>query len=161
MWKLMAADWHIWVAESRRRIWQPSRSGNPRREACRAHITHLPRQHKETASNRESAALQSQRQRESLTLRQEDRRRGGRDGSVRRERGGDPARLSWSYWRSIDFGTSASPFVNYTALNELARSAAETRGEWTAELCVLTPTLSPPVRPACWSTSQPLCASPW
>lgn len=64
MWKLMAADWHIWVAESRRRIWQPSRSGNPRGEACRVHIT---RQHKETASNRESAAIsapQSRRQRE-------------------------------------------------------------------------------------------------
>lgn len=40
MWKLIAADWHFWVAESWRRIWQPIRSGNPRREACRN--THHP-----------------------------------------------------------------------------------------------------------------------
>lgn len=40
MWKLIAADWHFWVAGRRRRIWQPIRSGNPRREACRN--THHP-----------------------------------------------------------------------------------------------------------------------
>lgn len=82
----MAADWHIWMAGSRRRMWQPSHSGNPRRGACRVHISHLSRQHKETASNSESAAIpapRSQRQRESLTLRQDDRQRGRSDGSGR------------------------------------------------------------------------------
>lgn len=118
MWKLIAADWHFWVAESRRRIYDsPAAQEIPGEKRAEIPITPLSRQQKQTVSNRECSYLCSTVSEAEFDF--ETRRRAGRQKWWEhwRERGGERDSLSWRYWCSIDFGTSASPFVNYTALN--------------------------------------------
>lgn len=89
------------------------------------------------------------------TFRQQDRQTDRRGGSSVRVR---HVGLSWSYWCSVDFGTSASPFVNCILTHTLGGRDKSGDAWWTVELGVLSSTSSP-VQPACWQRSQLLNVS--